>query len=75
MCDLESGEEKFWIVWCPQSSIPPRVQHGLLSDAKEEAKRLAHKSPLHDFYVLRAVGVARTTAVTYTDIQPTRADR
>ncbi len=71
MADQE--EQKFWLVWNP-CNRNPIVRHAYLHEASAEAKRLAAINPGFDFYVLRAVGVARVTTVIYNEIQPTAFD-
>lgn len=45
----------FWIVWSPQGTRPPTVQHGTQEAAQREAERLAGAAPDCEFFVCQAV--------------------
>lgn len=55
--------KKGYIVWSPQASGNPRVVHGDLDAAKNEAERLAGENPGKDFYVAKLWTVSTTRTV------------
>lgn len=50
--------QEFWMVYNPKGRAPT-YEHASFHNAKTEAARLARIHPDQDFYVLRAVGLAR----------------
>lgn len=54
----ERWAREFWLVWCPDGTHPPRVEHRSEESAALEARRLASQYPGSVFHVLRAVGAA-----------------
>jgi len=46
---------KFWLIWC-ESHGAPTYKHTSLSNAKDEARRLATLHPGQSFVVLESVG-------------------
>ena len=59
------NEEKFWVVWQPESGNPSR-RHSSFELAHSEAKRLAECAPQREFYVLEAVCKAAKVSVVTT---------
>lgn len=67
---FNQAEEGFFIVWCPQSPLPPKFKHSDYEAAEREANRLAEKNPGKDFIVLRAckavaINIKLDTSYTY----------
>lgn len=64
--------ERFWLVWCPSGPTMPRVRHTSGSSAISEAKRLAGANPGQQFFVLEAIGSAKThDPVEWTELDET----
>ena len=59
------NNEKFWLVWQPDTGLPT-VRHLTEESAKREAKRLAGLNPDKPFFVME--GVARFERVSVTEI-------
>lgn len=60
---------EFWIIWNPQSLQPPTFKHNDKYSAIREAKRLAQANPNLDFFVLRAIGKARSKITEYIELK------
>jgi hypothetical protein len=60
--------EKFWVVWQPQSG-PPNYRHESIESATREAERLAEVSQTREFYVLEAVSVSKKVTVQTTTLR------
>jgi hypothetical protein len=45
---------EFWMVWNPAHGNPT-CKHPTFEQAREEARRLSHRHPGNDFFVLRCV--------------------
>lgn len=65
---------KFWMVWSPQGGAPTR-KHASRAEADAEAERLAEKTPLRQFFVLKAVGgfvaeIPTTRPIELTSVDP-----
>ncbi len=56
------NNEKFWVVWQPESGSP-MLRHKSLESAINEAERLAKNYENREFYVLEAVSVSKKIAV------------
>jgi len=54
--------EKFWVVWQPESGNP-RYRHATYRAAADEAERLAESAPQHEFFVLEAVSRSKKVSV------------
>ncbi len=54
--------EKFWIVWQPESGSPT-YRHDSLEAATKEAERLAEATRTREFFVLEAVSVSKKVTV------------
>lgn len=50
-----SNDAAFYIIWTPNHSKSPTVQHGTHGQALTEAKRLARQNRGAQFYVCKAV--------------------
>ena len=48
--------KRFWILWSPQSSMPPRVKFDNKEEALRVAKLMAEKHSPQEFYVCESVG-------------------
>jgi hypothetical protein len=59
--------EKFWVVWQPQSGNP-QYRHATYRAAKDEAERLAESAPRREFYVLEAVSKSAKVSVVTTPL-------
>lgn len=51
-------ERTFWLVWNPRGGSPT-VRHSTEDSALSEAKRLAERCPGDEFFILKAVRVAK----------------
>lgn len=51
--------EPFYILWNPNSELPPRVTFKTRAEAVEVAELMARRNPTETFCVMRAVGEAR----------------
>lgn len=56
---------QFWMVY-GEGQGAPTVKHASMNLAKGEAERLARQHPGTKFYVLRAIGSAERSDVTFT---------
>lgn len=55
-----------WIIWCPESTLPPRVTFDSEERAAEVASAMASKNPGNRFCVCKVAGVAQLVTVKYT---------
>lgn len=60
--------EKFWVVWQPESGAPT-YRHDSLESAQREAERLAEASQTREFYVLEAMSVSKKVTVQTVDLR------
>lgn len=56
------SEQKFWVVWQPESGSPTHC-HDSLESATREAERLAECAWPRTFYVLEAVSASKKVTV------------
>ena len=54
MNENEHQRRQFWVVWNPNRGLPT-VTHKMMSEAREEARRLAEKYPTEEFFVLASL--------------------
>src|SRR5688572_30201915 len=62
-----------WIIWCPESSLPPRVKFDTEEAAAKVAQHMAHKNPGNRFCVCKVAGVAQLVTVKYTSFTEPKA--
>lgn len=55
-----------WIIWCPESTLPPRVKFDTEEAAAKVAQHMAQKNPGSRFCVCKVAGVAQLVTVKYT---------
>lgn len=53
-----ADERTFWLIWNPMK-MPPQRRHESYAAALAEAHRLCVADPGHQFYILKAISVAR----------------
>lgn len=53
--------DTFFIVWSPEGPKNPRYRHDCFEAASSEAERLALAHPGHEFYVMAASRLIRTS--------------
>lgn len=58
--------QRFYIVWNPERTTPPRYRHDSLLSAIAEAKRLADANPGQSFIVLASMGEAKKVSASWT---------
>lgn len=63
--------DPFYLVWNP-AGRSPYFQHMAVDQAVTEAKRLAATNPGHEFYVVKAIGLAQKVEVNYTPAKGAR---
>lgn len=51
--------QRFYIVWNPAGTRPPKFRHGAYALAMDEARRLARENPGSEFIVLAALSSAK----------------
>jgi hypothetical protein len=61
---------KPFIVWGPKGSTNPKARFGTEKAAQNAAEDMARKHPGQEFYVMKAVGVARQVGVEYLPVEP-----
>lgn len=62
-----AADVKFWMVWSPTGSTPPRVRHANYAEAVRAAEDMARSHPNQEFYVMQAV--SRSAYVTVQTVQ------
>lgn len=61
-----------WIIWCPESTLPPRVTFDSEEAAAKIAQHMASKNPGNRFCVCKVAGVAQLVTVKYTSFGKTK---
>jgi Domain of unknown function (DUF4406) len=61
------GGIKFWLVWSPSGTKPPKYRHRSIGEAATEAERLAAVNPCSEFIVLGAETSRRMESMKRTD--------
>lgn len=54
---------KFWIVYSPTGSSPPRIRHTSREDALVAAESMARQHPNQEFFVMEAMTLSRSVTV------------
>lgn len=60
---------KFFMVWSPEGSNPPRVRHTTNEEAVKAAEEMARLHPGQQFYVMQAQSVSKISVVTTTELK------
>lgn len=61
--------EKFWMVYSPTGTSPPRRKHGSLAEATRVAEEMAERHPTQEFYVMEAMRLSKRITVTTIDLK------
>lgn len=61
--------KKFWILWSPQSNLPPRKTWEVRKDAVEVAEKMARAHPSQEFYVMQSVNHSQVASVRTVEIK------
>jgi hypothetical protein len=59
-------KKKFWILWSPESHLPPTKRFDTKAEATKIAKHMAEKHPDQTFYVCQAQSVSSVRPIAAT---------
>lgn len=61
--------KRFWILWSPQSHLPPTKRWDKRSEAVEVAEKMARAHPSQEFYVMQSVNHSQVASVRTVEIK------